>query len=109
MLFMTWFLPPVIAGINPAPEFKTLLTTMPCDPKVSGRLHSVGLRPDGPLQRFGDPLGVRHSRTSRPQHQRLVAVTDVADVLGLVLVDRRIGIREANAFADPSPCLPVCR
>ena len=54
-------LPPAIAGIDSsAPEIQAFLTTRPCDPaKVSGRLHSVGLRAGWlPLQRFGNPLGV---------------------------------------------------
>src|SRR5258708_26053910 len=51
------------------------------------RLHPGGLGLHHPLDRFGDPFRIRHARAGGPQHERLVAVADVAGVLRLVVVE----------------------
>src|SRR5262249_5712253 len=78
------------------PGMKICLTT-----GRSWRLHPALLGMNHPLQRFRHKFGMGHPRTSRPIHQRLIAVANVADVLGFVFVNGRIRINEPDRPAQP--------
>jgi len=53
-----------------------------------------------PGEGFGYPRRMSYARASGPKHERLVAVTDVTNMLGLVLGDGGFRVRESDALAN---------
>src|SRR2546422_5487934 len=60
------------------------------------RPYADAVRARHPPDGFRDPVRMGHARTDSPKHQRLVAVTNVPDMLVDVLIQLWIGIGKAN-------------